>query len=171
MKHTATPLAHVHTKKHNPPPQEKLTQSTIILLLPRLRRDMNIHKLAHRLLQPPVAIIVVRARRLGLQPQRLGIRNLRQISRLGVDDFRFLALELAETQRRVLLEDFMSVQVVEGFCGVCAGDLGEDDGAARVGVDEVAQVVDFVVDDCPEVFFSVVLWSCQWMMRFCVVSR
>jgi hypothetical protein len=26
-----------------------------------------------------------------------------------------------------------------------------------VGVDEVAQVVDFVVDDCPEVFFGVVL--------------
>jgi hypothetical protein len=51
----------------------------------------------------------------------------------------------------------MSVQVVEGFCGICAGDLGEHDGAARVGVDEVAQVVDFVVDDCPEVFFGVVL--------------
>ena len=52
----------------------------------------------------------------------------------------------------------MSVQVVEGFCGIRAGDLREHDGAAGVGVDEVAQVVDFVVDDCPEVFFGVVLW-------------
>ena len=51
----------------------------------------------------------------------------------------------------------MPVQVVEGFCGICAGDLGEHDGAAGVGVDEVAQVVDFVVDDGPEVFFGVVL--------------
>jgi len=31
----------------------------------------------------------------------------------------------------------MAVQVVEGFCGICAGYLREDDGAARVGVDEV----------------------------------
>jgi hypothetical protein len=35
------------------------------------------------------------------------------------------------------LEDFMAVQVVEGFCGICAGYLREDDGAAGVGVDEV----------------------------------
>lgn len=118
---------------------------------------MHIHKLAHRLLQPPVTIIVIRARRLGLQPQRLGVRDLGQITRLGIDDFRLLAFKLAEAERRVLLEDFMSVQVVEGFCGIRAGDLREHDGAAGVGVDEVAQVVDFVVDDCPEVFFGVVL--------------
>lgn len=116
---------------------EKLTQSTIILLLPRLRRNMHINKLAHRLLQPPVTIIVIRARRLGLQPQRLGVRDLGQISRLGIDDFRFLAFELSQAHRRVLLEDFMAVQVVEGFCGICAGYLREDDGAAGVGVDEV----------------------------------
>jgi hypothetical protein len=65
----------------------------------------------------------------------------------------------------------MSVQVVEGFCGICAGDLGEDDGAAGVGVDEVGQVVDFVVDDCPEVFFGVVLggWVLVVCYVFCVV--
>jgi hypothetical protein len=65
----------------------------------------------------------------------------------------------------------MSVQVVEGFCGICAGDLGEHDGAAGVGVDEVGQVVDFVVDDCPEVFFGVVLggWVLVVCYVFCVV--
>ena len=57
---------------------------------------MHIHKLAHRLLQPPVTIIVIRARRLGLQPQRLGVRDLGQITRLGIDDFRLLAFKLAE---------------------------------------------------------------------------
>jgi hypothetical protein len=35
--------------------------------------------------------------------------------------------------------------------------LGEDHGAAGVGVDEFAEVVDFVVDDDPEVFLGVVL--------------
>jgi len=135
----------------------KLTQSTIIFLLPSLRRNMHIDELAHRLLQPPVTIIVVRARRLGLQPQRLSVRDLGQISRLWIDDFGLLALELAEAERRVLLQDFMSMQVVEGLCGIRPCDLREHDGAAGVRVDEIAQVVDFVVDDCPEVFFGVVL--------------
>jgi hypothetical protein len=66
----------------------------------------------------------------------------------------------------------MSVQVVEGFCGICAGDLGEHDGAAGVGVDEVAQVVDFVVDDCPEVFFGVVLGELRLVIvMFFTLSR
>ena len=38
------------------------------------------------------------------------------------------------------------MEVVEGFGCVLAGYLEQDDGAARVGVDEVGHVVDFVVD-------------------------
>lgn len=52
----------------------------------------------------------------------------------------------------------MSVEVVEGFGCVLAGDLTEDDFAAWVCVDEVGDVVDFVVDDDPEVFLGGVLW-------------
>lgn len=63
----------------------------------------------------------------------------------------------------------MTVEVVEGVGCVLAGDLLEDDCAARVGVDEFGDVVDFVVDDEPEVFFCGVLLrvSCRglqlWM--------
>lgn len=52
------------------------------------------------------------------------------------------------------------MQVVECFCGVCASDLFQNNGAARMGVDEVSQVIDFVIDDSPKVFFGVVLLTC-----------
>ena len=47
----------------------------VVLFLSRLWGNMRIDKFPQRLLQPPVAILVVRARRLGLQPQRFGIRH------------------------------------------------------------------------------------------------
>jgi hypothetical protein len=76
-----------------------------------------------------------------------------------LDDLGLLALDGAEQQALVVGEDLIAVQVVEGLGGVLTGDLGKDDGAAGVGVDEFAEVVDFVIDDDPEVFLSVVLWE------------
>ena len=54
----------------------------------------------------------------------------------------------------------MAVEVVEGFGCVLAGDLTEDDFATGMCVDEVGDVVDFVVDDDPDVFFRGVLLGC-----------
>jgi hypothetical protein len=74
-----------------------------------------------------------------------------------LDDLGFLAFDSANVQTLVVGEDLIAVEVVEGFGGVLAGDLSEDDGTSGVGVDEFAEVVDFVVNDDPEIFLGVVL--------------
>lgn len=51
------------------------------------------------------------------------------------------------------------MEVVEGFGGILAGDLTEDNFASGVGVDEIGDIVDFVVDDDPEVFLRRVLFG------------
>jgi hypothetical protein len=91
------------------------------------------------------------------EPERFAVRDGAQVAGLLLNDLGLLALDCAEQQALVVGEDFIAVEVVEGFRGVLAGDLGEDHGAAGVGVDEFAEVVDFVVDDDPEVFLGVVL--------------
>lgn len=48
------------------------------------------------------------------------------------------------------------MEIVEGVCGVGAGDLFEDDGAAGVRIHKVGEVVNFVVDYAPEVVGLVV---------------
>lgn len=136
-------------------------ERAVILLLPRLRGDVLVGELAHRLLKSSVAVIVVRAGRFRLQPQRFGVRDLAQIARLRVGDLGFLALDFTEAEGRVLLQYLMSVEIVEGLGRICASYLGEDDGAARVGVDEVGQIVYFVIDDCPDILLGVVLSRCQ----------
>jgi len=50
----------------------------------------------------------------------------------------------------------VAVGVVERGGGVGAGDLGQHDEAAGVGVEEVAEVVDVGVDYAPEVIGGVV---------------
>ena len=49
------------------------------------------------------------------------------------------------------------MEVVEGGRGVGASYLLKNDGAARVRVDEVCEVVDFVVNNAPEIVWLVVL--------------
>ena len=68
------------------------------------------------------------------------------MSGFRVDDFGVFALDRADAEVFVFLEDLMTVEVVECRSGVLAGDLLKNDRAARVGVDEVAKVVNFVVD-------------------------
>jgi hypothetical protein len=74
------------------------------------------------------------------------------------DDFGLFAFEHADFEGLVLLQDFLSVKVVEGLRGILSGNLAEDDFAAGVGVEEVGDIVDFVVDDDPEVLLGGVLW-------------
>lgn len=51
------------------------------------------------------------------------------------------------------------MEVVEGFGGILTGDLTKDDFASGVGFEEIGDVVDFMVDDEPGVFFGSVLWQ------------
>lgn len=131
---------------------------SIPLLLLRLRRHIPIRKLPHRPLQPPMTFLVVGALELRPQPERLGIGNGAQAARLGRDNLGSLALDGANAELvAVLVDDLLSVEIVEVGCRVLAGDLGEDDAAAWVGVQEVSQVIDAVVDDAPEGVLGVVL--------------
>ena len=123
----------------------------ILLLLLRLRRDVPIRELPHRALQPAMALPEVRALVRRPQPQRFGVGDGAQVARLRLDDLRCLIPDGADAEGVVVfLEHLVPVEVVEGGGGVGAGDLDEHDGTAGVGVDEVGEVVDAVVDDAPE---------------------
>lgn len=43
----------------------------------------------------------------------------------------------------------LPMQIVEGSCRISTSKLGEYDRTAGVGVDEVGQIVDLVVNDTP----------------------
>lgn len=126
---------------------------------------MFLGELSHGSLQFAVAFVEVGRVEGLVQPERFGVGHLREVAGLGVNIFGFLAIECSHEERLVLLEDFMAVEVVEGFGCVLAGDLTEDDFTAGMGVDEFGDVVDFVVDDNPEVFFGGVLW---WWLAWVV---
>jgi len=129
----------------------------VLLLLLRLRRHVPVRELPHRLLQPSVALLVVRTLELRPQPQRFRVRDGAQVAGLALDDFGRLALHDADAQLVLVpVEDLLSVQVVEFRRGVLTRDLGEHDAAAGMRVDEVGEVVDAVVDDAPERVWSVV---------------
>jgi hypothetical protein len=76
---------------------------------------MYVDEFPQRLLQPPVAVIVIRARGLRLQPQRFAIRHSAQVSWLWVDHFRLLAFDLTQAEGRVSLQDLMAMEIVESF--------------------------------------------------------
>lgn len=122
-----------------------------------LGNDMCLDELSTCFLQLPMAFIVVGRVEGGVQPQRLGVGNCAQIAGFLVDDFSLFAFERADQQAFVLLEDFVAVEIVEGFGGVLPRDLAEDDLAAGVGVDKVGDIVYFVVDDDPEIVLGRVL--------------
>lgn len=73
------------------------------------------------------------------------------------DDFGGFAFERSETERFVLREDLLAVQVVEGFGGILPGYLAKNYFSAWVRFEEVGDVVDLVVDDEPDVVFGCVL--------------
>lgn len=97
-----------------------------------------------------VRVLEVRALEVRCQPQRLGVGDWAEVAGLRGDDFGLLALDGADGEVCVAGEHLVAVEVVEGRGGVLAGDLAEDALAAGVGVDEVCEVVDDVVDDAPE---------------------
>ena len=43
----------------------------------------------------------------------------------------------------------LAMQIVEGTRRVCARKLRQNDRTARMGIDEVCKVVDFVIDNAP----------------------
>ena len=57
----------------------------------------------------------------------------------------------------VLVQHLLAVQVIEVDCGIFSGDLGEHHAATGVGVEEIGQVVDAVVDDAPHGVFGIAL--------------
>lgn len=104
-----------------------------------------------------MTLIIIRTFEYRTQPQWFGIGYRREISWLWRDDFGGFAFERAETERFVLREDLLAVQVVEGFGGILTGYLAENYFSSRVRFEEVGDVVDLVVDDEPDVVFGCVL--------------
>jgi len=96
-----------------------------------------------------------------------------QVARFHVDDLWFLAFNGSDHEGGIFLEDFIAMKVKE--CGGCisAGHLSEHHHSTLLqsaqvstrlkevtngmGIDKFAQVVDLVVNDNPQVLFSVVL--------------
>lgn len=127
------------------------------LLLERLGREHLIGELADGALQAAVAVVEVRALELRGEPERLGVGDGRKVAGLGGDDGLLLALDGADGQVVVLDQHLVTVQVVEGRGGVLAADLAQDGLTARVGVEELGDIVDDGVDDEPHAVLGVVL--------------
>jgi hypothetical protein len=70
---------------------------------------------------------------------------LAQIARLRIDHLRFFALDRSDLKVGILLQDLVPVQIIEGSRCVSAGNLLEHGLAARVGVNEVGQVIDWLL--------------------------
>lgn len=112
--------------------------------------DVLVVEDAHRLLQLPVALAVVRGLEGRREPEGLGVRHEREVAGLRRHHRRLLALDSADPEVLVLREHLVPVQVVEGRRRVLPGDLSEDRLAARVRVEEVAHIVYLAVDDEPD---------------------
>lgn len=104
-----------------------------------------------------MTLIIIRTFKNRTQPEGFGIGYRREISWLWRNDFGGFAFERSETERFVLREDLLAVQVVEGFGGILTGYLAENYFSSRVRFEEVGDVVDLVVDDEPDVVFGCVL--------------
>lgn len=96
------------------------------LTLLRLRHEVLVSKRTDRLLQRPMALLVVGAPEGRRQPERLGVGDGAQVARLGREDLGRLVGDGADGQAGILGEDLVAVEVVEGVGGVLAGDLLED---------------------------------------------
>lgn len=122
-----------------------------------LGRDVLVVERAHRLLQPPVALLVVGGLEGGGQPEGLRVRHEREVAGPRRHDGGRLALDGADLQVLVPGEHLVAMQVVEGGRGVLAGDLAQHRLAAGVRVEEVAYIVHLAVDDEPDRVLGVVL--------------
>ena len=49
------------------------------------------------------------------------------------------------------------MEIVESFRRICTCYLSKYDRATRMGINEIGEVVDFVVDDSPDILLGVVL--------------
>lgn len=145
------------------------------LALEGLGLDDLVGEDADGLAEGVVRVLEVGALEVRRQPQGLGVGDRAEVAGLRGDDFGCLALDGADSQVCVAGEHLVAVEVVEGRGGILAGDLAEDALAAGVGVDEVCEVVDDVVDHAPEGVFGGVVanlfageglcWGshCAWM--------
>lgn len=127
------------------------------LLLLRLRVNVLVHKGSHGSLKPAVRLAIIRTLVGRGQPQRFTVGYGREVSRAGVDHLRFFALDRADAQTLILLQDFVAVEVVKGRRRVLARYLLQHHTPARVRVEKVRDVVHLVVDDAPDAVLGVVL--------------
>lgn len=49
------------------------------------------------------------------------------------------------------------MEVVKGFCGILSSNLTQNDLTARMGVYEICNIIDLVINNDPEVILFVVL--------------
>lgn len=129
----------------------------ILLLLLRLGCHIFIGELANRALQATMTILEVRALELRSEPKGFGVGDRAQVAGLEVDDFGLLVGDDTDAEIAVFLQHFLSVQVVEVDRGILASNLAKHDTPAGVGIDEIGQIIDFVVDDTPQGVFGGVL--------------
>lgn len=120
------------------------------LALMSLWREVAIVELANGPLQTAVGVLVVGGPEGGCQPEGLRVGDGTEVTGLRADDLGLLVLDGADGEVGILGEDFMAVEVVEGGGGILAGYLLKDGLAARMGIDEVGEVVDRAVNHTPE---------------------
>ena len=125
------------------------------LLLEGLRGDVEVGELTHRALEAPVAVLEVGRPELGSEPKGLGVWHGRQLSELGGEDRLLLAGNGADGEIGVLLEHLVPVQVVECGRGIFARYLSQNGLPARMGVEELGNIVDHRVDNKPHAILSV----------------
>lgn len=118
---------------------------------------MCLDELSACFLESSVAVIVVRSVESWVQPERLGVWNFGQVTWLLVDDYGLLAFDGTNEQALVLLQDFVAMEIVESLGGILTCDLAKHNFATRVGIYEIGNIVDLVVDNDPEVVFGGVL--------------
>ena len=91
-----------------------------LLATDRVGKDDLVDQLAHRLLEAPVGLIVVRTRKAGPEPRGLRVRNLRIFVGGKRLDQLLLAADCANLQASVLwaVEHLLPVQAKERLCGI-----------------------------------------------------
>jgi len=113
-----------------------------------------------------MGVVVVWAAELRSQPCWLGIGHWAEVAGQHFEDFRLLALDDTDAEVAVFLEDFLTVEVVEDFGGVLTGDFLQHVLSTWMGIEEIGNIVDFVINDEPRRVLRVMLGDLRTSERW-----
>ena len=79
---------------------------------------------------------------------------------MSLDHLWLLAFDRPNAELRVVLQYFVPMKVVERFRCILTCDLLQHNGATRMRIDEVGNIVDLVIHNEPQIILRVVLGLC-----------